>query len=62
MLPLPPGLLCLSALCIYLPQPRLAGAQPPLLPDTHTLPGNFRARMRGVTGRQQIPAGSSALF
>lgn len=29
MLPLPPGLLCFSALCIYLPQTRLAGARPP---------------------------------
>lgn len=28
-LPLPPGLLCFSALCIHLPQTRLAGAQLP---------------------------------
>lgn len=52
MLPLPPGLRCLSAFCIYLPQPRLTGAQPRSLTrgcTPHQLPGKFRPRIQGET-------------
>ena len=66
MLLLPPGLLCLSALCIYLPQMQLAGAQPHCSLTrgctAYPPPGKFRPRVQGVTGRQQVSAGSLALF
>lgn len=63
MLPLPPGLQCLSAFCIYLPQPWLTSAQCPAPWHGAVHPACcLGSSDPGYKGKQQASAGFSALF
>lgn len=53
MPPLLPGLLCFSALGIYLPQPRLAGVGPPASGHGAAHPALRLARCKGGQGNSE---------